>query len=263
MSTFRYAPTAALLVAALVAGCSSGTTDKPTPTPAASDGLSRAQVRLAELAGLAARASYDATYDLDARSGDRGTIRIVAAPPSYRVDVSLRGAEPSIYIQKAGTVVSCRLKSGTASCFLVARPGEPVPEIFDPGVQRLFSDAVADLAADPAGYAVEELPSSASAEGVPPASCFDVRRQNSAAITSGPSSTPSAGGGATPSASADPAGFETGQYCFADDGLLTRLAVSTGALVLLSRGPAPTSALFDAPARPAALPDLPSTAPTP
>lgn len=214
-------------------------------------GLSAAQRRLAELAGLAAKASYDATYSLDARTGDRGTIRIVAAPPSYRVDVQLGGAEPSIYIQRAGTVVSCRVSAGKPSCFLVARPGEPVPDIFDPGVQRLFSDAVADLAARPSSYVVETQPGKALAEGEPAAECFDVRRSASTEQAS-----------ATPSAPADPTGFETGQYCFADDGLLTRLTVSTGTLILTSRGPVPASALFDPPARPAALPDLPTPSPT-
>jgi len=260
----RRTPVAVLVVAALLVGCSSGSTDEPGPRPSAStsSGLTQAQQQLAGLAGLAAAASYDATYDLDARTGDTGTIRIVALPPSYRVDVTLRGAEPSIYIQKSGTVVSCRLKTGTPSCFLVARPGEPVPEIFDPGVQRLFSDAVADLGANPAGYLVDVIPSEPLAVGAVPASCFDVRR-------AAPSTSPSAPGDSSPSLSTanpvDPTGFETGQYCFADDGLLTRLTVSTGTLVLKSRGAAPTLKLFDAPAKPAALPDLatPAVSPTP
>jgi len=247
-------------MAALLLGCSSGGTDEPGPRPSSttSGGLTQAQQQLAGLAGLAAAASYDATYDLDARTGDTGTIRIVALPPSYRVDVTLRGAEPSIYIQKSGTVVSCRLKTGKPSCFLVARPGEPVPEIFDPGVQRLFSDAVADLGANPAGYLVDVIPSEPLAVGTVPATCFDVRR-------AGPSASPSASPDPSPSTAnpVDPTGFETGEYCFADDGLLTRVAVSTGALVLKSRGAAPTLKLFDAPAKPAALPDLATAAASP
>ena len=239
---------AVVLLAVLAAGC---TDDPATPDREPGDRLTVAQRRLAGLAGLAATASYDVTYDLAARSGGEGTIRIVAAPPSYRVDVAL-GGTPSTFIQRAGTVVSCTTAAGRASCFLVARPGEPVPDLFDPGVQRLFSDAVTDLAANPAAYAVDVVTPSASPGGR--VECFDVRRLE-------PTEDESASSGALPTS--DPTGFETGQYCFGSDGVLTRLAVSTGTLTLKARGPAPTASLFDPPATPVALPDLPSSSPTP
>ena len=238
----------AALTVALLAGCSDDPPAKPDPEP--SEALSAPQRRLAELAGLAATAAYDVTYALSAASGDKGTIRIVAAPPSYRVDVTLGGGEPSTFIQRDGTVTSCTRKSGKASCFLVARPGEPVPELFDPGVQRLFSDAVAELAAHPDDYSVEAVAAAAPADD----ECFDVRRSAFA-------SSASASAGPTPTTT-NPTGFETGQYCFGSDGVLTRLDVTTGTLTLQSRGTAPTAALFDPPASPIALPDLPSSSPT-
>ncbi len=237
------------LAIGLSSGCSDDTTKDPTPV--ASDALSGAQRRLAELAGLAASASYDVTYALDARTGDKGTIRIVAAPPSYRVDVTVGGGKPSTFIDRDGTVVSCTSTAGKASCFLVARPGEQVPELFDPGVQRLFSDAVADLAANPERYAVQ----TSSATPLNDAECFDVRRVEPSASGSASASPPSL-------PTADPTGFETGRYCFGADGVLTRLEVSTGTLTLASRGPTPLPTAFDPPATPIALPDLPSATPS-
>ncbi|HVF19569.1 MAG TPA: hypothetical protein VNA14_04935 [Mycobacteriales bacterium] len=244
MTRARRVMAATTLLTLALTSCRGGDPAPPQVEP--SDSLSAPQQRLAELAGLAAAASYDVTYALTAASGDKGTIRIVAAPPSYRVDVTL-GGEPATFIQRDGTVTSCTRKAGRASCFLVARPGEPVPDLFDPGVQRLFSDAVAELATHPDDYAVESIP----AESAPPADqgeCFDVRRV--AASTS-----------ASTAPAADPTGFETGQYCFGPDGVLTRLDVTTGTLTLESRGAAPTESLFVPPATPVALPDLPSASP--
>lgn len=234
------------MLAVLAAGCVRADTG---PAAAPGEALSPAQRQLAELAGLAAAAEYDVTYDLAATTGDRGTIRIVAAPPSYRVDVAL-GGEPSTFIERAGTVVSCTRKAGRAACVLVARPGEPVPPLFDPGVQRLFTEAVADLAANPERYDVTAAASGRPAPA-PPATCFDVRRIGSTASPS-----------AVAADQTDPTGFETGQYCFGADGVLTRLAVSTGTLTQRSRGPAPSADAFDPPATPVALPDLPTASPT-
>jgi len=248
-------PLAVAIAAVALAGCGEGSTT-PRPGPSG-DRLSGAQRELATIAGLAARASYDATYSLAAATGESGTLRIVASPPSYRVDVSL-GGTPSIFIQHEGTVVSCATKASTPSCFLVARPGEPVPELFDPGVQRLFIDAVADVAAHPERYDVAAA-APASPAPIEASACFDVERLDPSASASTSTSTSTSASATAPPV--DPTGFETGQYCFATDGLLTRLAVSTGTLRLTKRGPAPTPALFSPPASPAALPDLPSPSP--
>ena len=230
----------AVLLGVLLVSCSGG-----SDNPAGGDErLSAAQRRLAELAGLAAKASYDVTYTVVAATGEQGTVRIVAVPPSFRVDVIVSGA-PSTFIQHGGSTVSCAMKSGRPACLLVARPGEPVPDVFDPGVQRLFTDAVADLAAHPERYVV----TTASPTAAPDAEseCFEVRRLAASA---------------SPSPTSDPTGFETGQYCFADDGVMTRLSVVTGTLTQAGRGPKPTAALFVPPATPVALPDLPSPSPS-
>ncbi|HVE98040.1 MAG TPA: hypothetical protein VNA12_02565 [Mycobacteriales bacterium] len=242
------AATAAVVL--LVGGCTEDA-EPPDVVPVPADGLTASQRRLAEMARLAEAATYDATYTLRAASGETGTIRIIAAPPSYRVDVALRGAAPSSYIQRDDTVVSCTTKAGRTSCFRVAGPGEAVPELFDPGVQRLFSAAVADLAAHPEAYVVADAvaPTPGGEAG---AACFDVRR-------TAPSGSADP---ATASPTADPTGFETGQYCFGTDGVLTRVAVSTGTLDLASRGPAPTADAFVPPASPVALPSLQSASPS-
>ena len=132
-----------------------------------------------------------------------------------------------------------------ATCLLVARPGEPIPPTFDPGVQHLFSDAVRELAKDPSAYTVSALADVPAIAAVPAARCFRVERVGS----------PQAG-------DAGPGGFETGDYCFAERGLLTSVRVATGDLVLVRVGRAPTSKDFAPPATPAVLPELSSATPS-
>ncbi len=229
--------------------------DKPTSViPTASASLSPAQQRLATLAGNAARASYDATYDFtEPTTKAGGTIRIATAPPSYRVDIrnTKTPTTTAVFITTPTGTVSCTLRDrAKPSCFLVARPGEEVPATFDPGVQRLFSDAVADLSEHPERYAVAPIAPSPARGAVPAAECFRVD------LLQRPTTTP--GGAGKP-----PGGFETGDYCLAEQGLLTSLRVTSGTLTLSRLGPKPTPAVFTPPVPPVSLPPLPSGSPSP
>lgn len=233
-------PALALLL--LLTAC---TSDAPSPEPSAttvtaspSPTLSQEQQDLARLASKVAANRYDAVYGFEApATRDVGTLRILASPPNYRVDITNRGTT-SMFIVTPARTVSCSITpQNKRSCFLVARAGEEVPDIFDPGVQHLFSDAVEDLGANPLAYAVTRAPNVRLPGGLPDGYCFDVRRL-------------------APVAGEDPVGFETGRYCFAEQGVLTLLAVTTGRITLRRLGAAPAAAQFNPIAPVAALPDL-------
>jgi len=126
-----------LLLVLTLPACKKDHTPAPTPDPNA------ARDRLAQLADLTAKASYDATYKFAQRGGGgRGTVRIRQAPPQYRIDIATKDVASFYYLRTQ--VISCSQKGTKKACFLVARPGEEIPSLFDPGVQRLFRDAVID-----------------------------------------------------------------------------------------------------------------------
>jgi hypothetical protein len=253
--TARRTASIAVLVLALAA-CDSGRGEgrpSPSTTPTPTPTLSADQVELARLATLAARATYDATYTFTATvNGRTGALRIAASPPSYRVDV-VTGGSTAVLITTPQRTVSCQVTSRKKSCFLVAGPGEDVPDLFDPGVQRLFSDAVADLAANPGRYTVNQVEVTLPAVATP-STCFQVGLAPEPTGSEASSPTP------TPTTDADPTGFEAGQYCFRDSGLLTSLVVSTGRITLRSTAPAPPPSVF-APVAP--VQTLPSLSPGP
>jgi hypothetical protein len=216
--------------------------------------LNAARGRLAILAQATANGSYIATYRFVQRSdGTAGTIRFVQAPPRYRFDVSVHNS--ASYFELPTGVVSCARKEKKKTCFLVARPGEEVPELYDPVLPRLFRDAVADLAANPTEYVVRQVPfpsesvsppaasPAPSATPLPTGECYAVTRTS-----------------ATPSASRT--GFEDGTYCFAEQGLATYIDVTTGTITLTAIGGTPTDASFKPTTKVQKLPDL-TPSPTP
>jgi hypothetical protein len=230
---------------ALVAGCEK---DKADPDAA----LRAARGRLAVLAQATANGSYDATYRFVQRpSGTAGTIRILQSPPQYRIDVVSKNS--ATYYSLTSGIVSCSHRGTKKTCFLVARPGEDPPALFDPGVQRLFRDAVEDLAANPTDYTVRAVPfpsdsvspsttPSPSATPLPTGECFLVNRAASPA--------PDAGG------------FEDGTYCMSEQGVATYIDVSSGTLTLTKLGDPPDARAFKPSAKVQKLPDLTPT-PTP
>jgi hypothetical protein len=213
----------------------SATTASPTPLPT---GDPKAASELVALASKAAKASYDATYDFDASNvRTRGTLRIFAAPPRFRVDIDVGPASVRFYQLPIGTV-TCRVPtSAAASCDLVAKPGAAVPDAFDPGVQRLFTTGLDALSRDPAGFAITSI------EGAPPAGhpsrCFRViRLADLQPVT--PGTVPPPG-----------KGFDTGDYCFETaTALLSAAHVASGSLTLQSVGDPPGDAAFTPPATP-------------
>ncbi|HEU0132764.1 MAG TPA: hypothetical protein VFQ85_17425 [Mycobacteriales bacterium] len=246
-----------LAVLLVLSGC---TSHKKPPDPDAEG--RRVRGRLAVLAQATANAAYDATYKfVQHPSNAHGAIRIRQSPPQYRIDVVAKGTA-SFFALRSGTV-SCSQKGTKKTCFLVARPGEEVPALFDPGVQRLFRDAVSDLATNPNDYVVTEVPApSASASATGSAT-------PSASATASPPALPVGECFAvTRAASAPPAtekgGFEDGTYCFAEQGVATSISVASGTLTLTALGPAPGASAFKPPTTVQKLPDLtPTPTPTP
>lgn len=218
--------------------------DPPSETPSAAPTLSDDQKDLARLANKVVHTRYDAVYTFEApATKDTGSLRILASPPNYRVDITNRGTT-SIFLVTRTRTVSCSItRQNKRSCFLVARAGEEVPDLFDPGVQHLFSDAVADLGKNPLSYVVTRAANIRLPGGLPDGFCYDVDRVE-------------------PVVGEDPVGFETGRYCFAERGVMVLLAVKTGRITLKKLGPPPVAALFQPIAPVAALPDL-SASPTP
>ena len=263
----------ALAAVAVLAALPACTGSKPEPKPTEDPGAA-ARARLSVLAQATADGEYDATYRFVQRpSNATGTIRIRQVPPQYRIDVTSKGTASFLALNTG--VVSCTVKGRATSCFLVARPGEEVPALFDPGVQRLFRDAVEELARHPNDYRVTVVeptgtptatafptvtattpaPTAAPKPGAspptvkrppPPGVCFQVERVASAA--------PAPGSAA--------AGFENGTYCFAEEGVATRIEVASGVLELVSLGGEPNSTWFVPPAKVQRLPELPAPRPT-
>jgi hypothetical protein len=245
----------------LVSGCSE---DKKAKEPEGERALREARGRLAVLAQATANGVYDATYRFVQKpSNHTGVIRIRQQPPQYRIDITARDSA-SFFSLTTGTV-SCsqkvQKKKKAKTCFLVAKPGEAVPALFDPGVQRLFRDAVQDLASNPTDYTVttttppsappttSATPSgtpapSRSAAPLPTGECFLVTRATEAPATQG---------------------FEDGTYCFAESGLATSIAVSSGTLTLTEVGGTPHPDAFKPTgiAKVQKLPELTSPKPTP
>jgi hypothetical protein len=259
------AVTALLLV---LPACTSG--KKPDPNA----GMARARARLAVLAQATATNSYDASYGFrQLPSNSAGYIRIRQAPPQYRIDVVSKSSGASFFSLASGTV-SCAQRSKRNTCFLVALPGEEVPALFDPGVQRLFRDAVEDLAANPTDYLVTAL-GTASPGATPSFTATPSTALSTATGTPG-SPSPSASPGGLPvgecfavvrASGAPPAtergGFEDGTYCFAEQGVATSIEVASGTLTLGRLLGPPPAIVFKPTTKVVRLPDLATPKPTP
>jgi hypothetical protein len=215
----------------------------PSASPTVTSLLSPEQQRLSQLAGRAAAIPFDAAYSLTTTLTKKpSSVRIIVLPPGrLRVDVRSGGQTASSFQIAMGTV-ACK---SDKTCVLVARPGEKVPEGFDPGVQRLFSSAADELGRNPGAFDVSALPDRPKKGRLPASECFHVTRRSS-----------------SPAPKADPSGFETGDYCFTARGVPTLMKVNYGTLTLKTLGGKPTPSLFVPPKKPIALPEL-SPTPTP
>ncbi|WP_250031596.1 hypothetical protein [Paractinoplanes maris] len=208
-----------------VAACGGG--DEPEAAPPSSSAPSGqagsdAHDSLAARAASAMDKAYAALYSLDdGRGGPRNVVATVGQDGTWRVDVSggaLGGTADVTITSTAAGVFQCTLGSQsnpiTSTCVKVAKPGKPVPDEYDPKVQRLFRQWLPVFTDRQAALAVTEVQPLAGAKG----NCFSID-SISASL-------------------ADP--VDIGVYCYAEDGVLTAARVGFGVLKIVSQvaGPA-------------------------
>ncbi len=232
-SVARLAAGLAAVVLALpaLAACSGGDDAAPRRTTSTSPSASATPTPPEELlSGLAAKgvaALFTGTYTLDSVDPKQADakVTIYRLDSSYRVDVARKGATSILMTTKDG-LVSCQVQGSRRTCLLVGDAAKPPPDLFDPGLQRLFTTDLVALArgegitVTPAGI----LPATGS---IGSATCYRV-----------------SGTGV-----ADP-----GEYCLTDDGILRRAQFPSGTLELTAVSGPPAASAFTPPAKPTPLP---------
>ncbi|GAC1322349.1 MAG: hypothetical protein NVSMB13_00570 [Mycobacteriales bacterium] len=214
-------------LALLAAGCTKhGSSDK---APAS---VSPAAHQLADRAGKGAQATYAAQYAVSGPSVAPGTTARVAVVGSdgYRLDVTTNGST-SVLLHGASGTASCRLAGEAKTCFQVAGPGQPIPPLFDPAIQQVFTSYLDQLAKHPDQYDVAEAGGTLPVDGIE-GRCYTV--------------SPHVG-------AAEPA-VAKGTYCLAATGLPTSVTFASGTLMLAKLDPAPAAADLVPPATPTPLP---------
>ena len=195
-------------------------TSSPTPTP-----TPPGQV-LSGLAVQGVTAQFTGTYALDSLDPKQpdATVTIYRLASSYRVDV-LRGKATSILLTTTEGLVSCQVQGSQRTCLLLGPVGQPPPQLFDPGLQRLFTT---DLAALVRGDGLTVIPAGTlpAAGAIASATCFTV-----------------AGTGVDP-----------GEYCLTDTGILRKAQFPSGTLELTKLSGPPDANVFTPPATPTPLP---------
>lgn len=201
---------ATLLVAALtLAGCtgsSSGGPAAPTTTSASPSPTPAAQ-QLAALAAKAGATDFAGVYALDSTDPKRSdaTVRIFTKGSAYRVDVIVAGRTSLLMTTSAGAV-SCQVTKAKSSCLLVAKPGKPLPKLFDPGLERIFTTTVKALAAGSGSLTVASNGTLPATDKLAVAQCFTVSGT----------------------------GVDPGEYCLTDDGIVRRAQFPSGTITLQS-----------------------------
>jgi hypothetical protein len=226
---------AGLLAVALtlpaLAACSGGDDAGPRRTTSTSPSASATPTPPGEvLSGLAAKgvaALFTGTYALDSVDPKQADakVTIYRLDSSYRVDVTRKGATSILMTTKDG-LVSCQVQASRRTCFLVGAAAKPPPELFDPGLQRLFTT---DLVALSRGEGITVTPAGIlpAAGSIGSATCYRV-----------------SGAGV-----ADP-----GEYCLTDAGVLRRAQFPSGRLELTALSVAPAASAFAPPVKPTPLP---------
>ncbi len=208
-------------------GCtknSGGDRGKATVAPAA-----RA---LADRAGKAAQATYAAEYAVSGPSIAAGTtakIAVVGAE-GYRLDVTTNGTT-SVLLHGASGTASCRLAGEAKTCFQVAGAGQPIPALFDPAIQQVFTTYLDQLSRHPDQYDVTEAGGTAPVDGIA-GQCFVV----------------------DPRPKASEPVVAKGTYCLAPTGLPTSVSFASGTLALSKLEAAPGSRDLVPPVSPTPLP---------
>lgn len=231
-----------LAATAVLAGCSSSPSPTPatssaspvstSPTPATSptpspSGPTGPQADLAALAKVGVTASWTGTFSFTPSNPltAPSTVRIYKKAADYRIDIASSNAT-TLFMTTPQGYVSCQLGSTSRICLLVGPLNKPIPNVFDPGLQRIITTDMSTLASAPAGVTVEASGSMASEPGLPTAQCFQV-----------------SGG------TLDPGG-----YCLTDAGVPRLVTYPTGTLALTSLSGAPGGQVFTPPASPTPVP---------
>jgi hypothetical protein len=216
---------------AALAACSGGDDASPRRTTSTSPSASATPTPPGEvLSGLAAKgvaALFTGTYTLDSVDPKQADakVTIYRLDSSYRVDVVRKGATSILMTTRAG-LVSCQVQGSRRTCLLVGDAAKPPPDLFDPGLQRLFTtDLVAlsrgeGITVTPAGI----LPATGT---IGSATCYQV-------------------------AGADLA--DPGEYCLTDEGILRQAQFPSGRLELTALSAAPAASAFTPPIKPTPLP---------
>jgi hypothetical protein len=220
--------TIVLLLLVVAAACSSsGSTPAPSPSQLATE-------QLQQLAAKGLQQSYTGVYSLNA-SQPRGsaTVSISRTPVAYRLNLQ-RNKTLSVLIRNSNGTYSCQRVIGhPATCLLVARPGSPIPALFDAG-QKLWSDYLLELSRNASAYLVTPAGTTAATATLPEGTCFAV------APGASPSTTPVA----------------PGTYCLSEDGIPTKAAFMSGTFTLRAIRPAPRSRDLRPLAAPTPIPGL-------
>ncbi|WP_249999907.1 hypothetical protein [Actinoplanes sp. M2I2] len=215
--------TAALLLTG-VAACGGAPEAAAPPSSSAPTGPAASDAResLAARAALAMDKAYAALYSLDdGRGQPRNVVATVGRDGTWRVDVSggaLGGTADVTIASTAAGVFQCTLGSQSnpiaSTCVKVAKPGKPVPDEYDPKVERLFRQWLSVFTDRQAALAVTEVQPLAGAKG----NCYSID-SISASL-------------------ADP--VDIGVYCYAEDGVLSAARVGFGMIKVISQveGPA-------------------------
>ena len=207
-------PAVALLLLGGLAACGGGTPDA-TPTSAAA--VPSIDDQPDARADLAALYSFD-----DGDGAARNVVSTVGADGTWRVDVSggaLGGTADVSIVSTAAGVDQCTMSSPqqpiTPTCVRVAGPGKPVPDAYDPQVERLFRPVLTVFTDRTAPLSVAAVQPLNGAKGT----CYSV--DTIAAALSAP--------------------VDVGIYCYDNTGLLTAVRVEFGTLTLVSTGAGPAT----------------------
>lgn len=210
--------TAAALAAVALAGACSGGSSRPRATPTTpaptTSATTPAGEALQRLAAATGAASYSATYVAREKShGTTATWLVWRTRTALRVDVVARHVVATLIITPRG-VFSCSRAKHRRACFLVAKPGRPIPAPFNLAPGTVFAADVTALTRNTDDYDVTPAGTSpAGSGGVPAGTCFAIKPLASA-----------------PSPRVDP-----GTYCFADVGVITSITYRSGNTVRLTR----------------------------
>lgn len=184
------------------------------------------------MARASARASYTADYAVTGAGFAAGpaSLRVSVRPPAYRVDLTTADVT-SVLLSSGNGPVSCRIGGRPTTCFQVAAKGQPVPELFDAGVQRVFTSYLTTLAGGTVGYVVAEVPPPMPRPGMPAGRCFTVR----------------AATGTRPTVA-------NGTYCLTEAGMPTSVTFPSGAMTLVRTSAPPEARYLQPPSSPTPLP---------